>query len=94
MNEPADLLTPIFIKFNENESNKNNTLRRGGHMKKLSNETKKDYSHFKDIVIAVLITGVVTFIGGMVYQSKFNDRVEARATQISQQQAKAEPSKQ
>lgn len=31
--------------------------------------------HFKDIVIAVLITGIIAFVGGMVFQGKQQDAI-------------------
>lgn len=32
--------------------------------------------HFKDIVIAVLITGIIAFVGGMVFQGKQQQAIE------------------
>lgn len=45
-------------------------------MKKINWET------VKTIIIAVLITGVVAFIGGMNYQAKQSDQVKAEAATI------------
>lgn len=51
--------------------------------------------HAKDILIAILITGVVAFVGGIVFANKQNARVEqaVKAAQVAAPVATAEASK-
>jgi hypothetical protein len=39
--------------------------------------------HFKDIVIAMLITGIIAFIGGMTFQTKQQHAIEAAVQAIA-----------
>lgn len=82
---------------------KNLITRKGGKGSKMSKNTKpveakaKIYNksrgeHFKDIVIAMLVTGIIAFIAGAQFQAKQNDAVNA-AVQAIAPTAHAEQSK-
>ena len=45
--------------------------------------------HFKDIVIAVLITGIIAFVGGMVFQGKQQQAIETAVKGASTQTVEA-----
>lgn len=52
-------------------------------MKDLPNKEKKfNWETIKTVVIAVLITGIIAFVGGMVYQSKQITQVKAEAKSL------------
>lgn len=48
--------------------------------------------HYKDIVIAILVTGIIAFIGGMYFSNQHNAEI-ARAVSAVQPTAHAETSK-
>lgn len=60
------------------------------HNKEKINELKKEvrkskWETLKTIIIAVLITGIITFVGGMKYQESLSAQVEsARTNAISE----------
>lgn len=58
--------------------------------RKVYNKTRGE--HFKDIVIAVLITGIVAFIGGAVFQSKQHNAINTAIKAVTPS-AHAEASK-
>ena len=81
------------------------TAKSGGKGQKMPNKTTntpevktgKKYAktrgeHFKDIVIAILITGIIAFIGGAVFQSKqqnaITTAVKALTPSVSAQESK------
>lgn len=80
-----------------------NPHRVGRTFKKMSNKStqpepvkapKQKYSktrgeHFKDIVIAVLITGIIAFVGGMVFQGKQQQAIETAVKGASTQTVEA-----
>lgn len=39
--------------------------------------------HFKDIVIAVLVTGIIAFVGGMVFQSKQQSAIDTAVKAVT-----------
>lgn len=45
--------------------------------------------HLKDVVIAVLITGIIAFIGGMVFQGKQQQAIETAVKGASTQTVEA-----
>ena len=51
--------------------------------------------HYKDIVIAILVTAVIAFIGGMAFANRQNAEVEqaVKAVQVTAPVASAETSK-
>lgn len=48
---------------------------------KAYNKTKGE--HFKDIVIAVLVAGIIAFIGGMVFQGKQQSAIETAVKAVT-----------
>ena len=80
-----------------------NPIRVGRTFKKMSNKStvapevkapKAKYAktrgeHFKDIVIAVLITGIIAFVGGMVFQGKQQQAIETAVKGASTQTVEA-----
>ena len=80
-----------------------NPIRVGRTLTKMSKQTttqpevkapKAKYSktrgeHFKDIVIAVLITGIIAFVGGMVFQGKQQQAIETAVKGASTQTVEA-----
>ena len=58
---------------------------------KVYNKTRGE--HFKDIVIAVLITGIVAFIGGAVFQSKQQNAINTAVKAVTPTANAAEASK-
>lgn len=54
--------------------------------------SKTKGEHRKDIVIAILVAGIITFIGGMTFQSKQQAQIEA-ARNIVAPTAQAAPVK-
>lgn len=76
MSNSADLLADHFIKPKKTKNNK-----KDGNMSK-EIKPKKDYSHFKDIVITALVVGIIAFITGTYFANANNARVEAKASQL------------
>lgn len=78
--------------------------RKGGKGNKMPNtnkieaaKTAKKYAktrgeHIKDVLIAVLVTGIVAFIGGAVFANNHNAEI-SRAVQSVTPVAEAQPSK-
>ena len=58
---------------------------------KTYNKTRGE--HFKDIVIAVLITAIVAFIGGAVFQSKQQNAINTAVKAVTPTANAAEASK-
>lgn len=86
-----------------------NPIRVGRSFKKMTKEStpveapkvKAKYAktkgeHFKDIVIAILVAGIIAFIGGMTFQSKQQSAIETAVKSVqpvAQAQAPSEVKK-
>lgn len=81
----------------------NPNTRKGGKDNKMSKKqvtteapaktyNKSRGEHFKDIVIAILITAIVAFVGGMQFQNKQQDAIDTAVNAVSPS-ASAEPVK-
>lgn len=83
--ENMSLLSETQIDFIDDQPLRINPVRVGRISAKMSKqkttETPAVYSksqgeHRKDIVIAILVSGIITFVGGMVFQSKQQQAIE------------------
>ena len=74
--------------YEELPSHKYKITKKGGHdMPQTTQKEVKQYAktrgeHYKDIVIAILVTGIVAFILGTNYQSKQAAHVQAAVSQV------------
>lgn len=76
------------LHYEELPSHKYKITKKGGHdMPQTTQKEPKQYTktrgeHYKDIVIAVLVTGIVAFILGTNYQNKQEAHVQAAVSQV------------
>lgn len=79
--------------FEDYPEQSKNPFKQGGKAEKMATKetatTSKKYNktqgeHAKDIVIAVLITGVIAFVGGLVFANKQQARVDHAVSAVTQ----------
>ena len=76
------------LHYEELPSHKYKITKKGGHnMSQTTQKEHKQYAktrgeHYKDIVIAILVTGIVAFCLGSQYQSKQAAHVQAAVSQV------------
>ena len=73
----ADVLDGYSLKYEDMPKKKYNLINKGGSkmskevkQAKVSKYSKTRAEHYKDIVIAVLVTGIIAFLAGATMQSK------------------------
>lgn len=83
------LINPKRVERTLNKMSKQTTTRPEATKAPKAKYSKTRGEHIKDIVIAMLVTGIIAFVGGMVFQGKQQQAIETAVKGASTQTVEA-----